>query len=292
MKKLILKLLTIVVVTGIVFTSCENNNSDDLSTTSQSITEDQTIALVEADDVTDEIDNIVDDIVNEDFNIVAKDESSKNEEEEKLGRPNCLTKTIVLEGKSKTVTLDFGEGCELQNGHVLSGKIIMNYIFDKEAITTTIAKTFDNFFFNEVAVEGQNVIERTKRNDNGNTASVKTINVTLTWLDGKTVSRTGTRTREWLEGKDTKTWGDNVFVITGNVTTTFDSGEVFTSKIIEPLRREMACRFIVSGTVEISKGEKKGTLNYGDGTCDNKAIFISTAGEEKEITLRKRKMEK
>lgn len=292
MKKSILNLLTIIVVSGAVFTSCENTNSDDLEGTLQSITEDQTIALVEADDVADEIDSIVDDIVNEDFNLSAKDELSKNEESEKYVKPDCLVKTVVFEGKSKTITLDFGEGCELQNGHIISGIIVISYIFDMDAKTMTITKTFENFFFNEVVVEGENVTERTWKNENGNTASIKTINVTLTWLDGKTATRTGIRTREWLEGKETKTWGDNVYSIKGNITTTFDNGEVFTSIIVEPLRREMTCRFIVSGTVEIFKGERNGTLNFGDGSCDDKATFTNTDGEVTDITLRKRIMEK
>jgi len=75
------------------------------------------------------------------------------------------------------------------------------------------------------------------------------------------------------------------------VTTTFRDGTIFTSTIStdKPLRREMACRFIVSGVVQISKGDRQGTFDYGDGTCDNKATFTNSKDEVKEITLRKRK---
>jgi hypothetical protein len=165
----------------------------------------------------------------------------------------------------------------------------MSYIFDRDARSVTITKTFQNFSFNDVTVTGKNIIVKTWRNSDGNIQSVKTIAVTLKWLDGKTAERTGIKTREWVEGKGTRTWGDNVFLITGNVTTTFENGTVFTSEIIVPLRREMACRFIVSGVVEISKGNRQGTLDYGDGTCDNKATFTPLEGVVKEITLRRRK---
>lgn len=289
MKNSVLKLVTIFVVSAFIFSSCEDSVSEEIILTAGLITEDEAIAIVESDDIADEIDNVVDDVLAEDFGLVSKEDASKNDDANKYGRPECLTKTIVLEGKSKTVTLDFGEGCELPNGHILSGKIVMSYIFDLEAKSITITKSFQDFFFNDVALEGENTILKTWKNSEGNTQSVKNINVTLTWSDGETAKRVGTRTREWLEGKDTKTWGDNVFSITGNVTTTFKNGTVFTSEIIEPLRREMACRFIVSGTKEISKGERQGTLDYGDGSCDNTATFINLDGEVKEITLRKRK---
>lgn len=284
MKKL--RLLMIFVTSALIFIACENGDSIDETA---SISEDDTIALVEADDIADEIDNVVDDILAEDFGIAGKEEASKSGDAKWYGRPECLTKTIVWRGDSKSVTLDFGDGCELPNGHILSGQIEMSYIFDLNANSITIAREFKDFFFNDVAVEGVNTIVKTWKNYKGNIQSEKTIDVTLIWPDGHTATRNGTRTREWLEGKETKTWGDNVFLISGNVTTTFKNGIVFTSKIIEPLRREMACRFILSGTVEISKGDRQGTLDYGNGTCDNKATFTNMEKKVKEITLRKRK---
>ena len=80
-----------------------------------------------------------------------------------------------------------------------------------------------------------------------------------------------------------------MFLITGDWTSTFKDGTVFSSKITQALRREMSCRFAVSGTIEIDRGDTVGLLNFGDGTCDNLAIFTDSEGEETEITLRKRK---
>jgi len=42
----------------------------------------------------------------------------------------------------------------------------------------------------------------------------------------------------------------------------------------------------VSGIVELHKNEHSGTLDFGDGSCDNKAMFPTEAGDEIEITLR------
>lgn len=286
MYNLKLKLFLVFIFSSFVFTSCEDANSIEDSTVA--LTEDQAIALIESEDISDEVDNIVDDFLNEDFHLVSKDEASKDEEANKGGRPECVIKTVVTDGVSKTVTFDFGDSCTLPNEHVISGKIIMSFVFDLDAKTTTIIQTFEDFTFNEISVVGENIIVRTKENENGNPQSVKSINVNLTWPDGETVTKTGTKIREFIEGFDTKTWGDNVFLISGGWEVTLKDGTVFSSIIINNLRREMACRFIVSGTVNIVNAEKVGTLDFGDGNCDNIATFTNAEGIVTEIVLRKR----
>lgn len=277
-------------VSGLVFTSCEDSNSVDILEVPEAISEEETIALVESDDIADEVDNIVDDFLIEDLSLGNKTEASREDGDKHGGMPDCVTKTIVLTNTTKMVTLDFGEGCELPNGHVLAGKIIMSYSFDLEMQIITIAQTFEDFSFNEVKVTGENTFVRIRENEKGNPQSTKSINVTLTWPDGEFMSRVGEKTREWIEGYDTRTWGDNVYLITGNWTNTFKDGTIFSATITEPLRREMSCRYIVSGIVEFVKGDATGSLNFGDGTCDNLAIYTNAEGVETEIVLRRRGM--
>jgi len=286
LQSLKLNLIITLLIASMSFIACEEANSIDETTAA--ITEDQTIALVESDDISDEVDNIVDDFLSEEFAVANKNETSKIELNSTGGRPECVTKTIVLAGASKTVTLDFGDGCTMPNEHILTGKIIMSFMFDKASKTTTITQSFEGFTFNSIAVTGENTIVRTKENENGNPQSVKTINVTLTWPDGETATKTGTKTREFIEGYDTKTWGDNVFLISGNWNCTFKNGTVFSSNITTNLRREMACRFLVSGTIDIVKAKRVGTIDFGDGTCDNIATFTDSEGNIKEITLKHR----
>lgn len=289
MKKLNLKLVLVYLVTVLFFVNCENNSSEIVVDT-ESISEEEAIALIESDDISDEVSNIVDDILGIESSIGYKDDASKSPEESHHGGiPDCATKTVEEGETSKTVTVDFGEGCELPNGHILSGKIIVIKTHDEEGGTGTITHTFDGFFFNDVSVQGENTIVRVQENENGNPQSAKTINVLHTWPGGEFNSRVGTKVREWIEGQRTTTWGDNVFLITGDWTSTFKDGTVFSSEITQALRREMSCRFTVSGTIEIDRGDTVGLLNFGDGTCDNLAIFTDSEGEETEITLRKRK---
>ena len=50
------------------------------------------------------------------------------------------------------------------------------------------------------------------------------------------------------------------------------------------LRREMSCRFLVSGTLDIEGSVASYSLDFGDGACDD--IAVATIGErEQEIKL-------
>ena len=269
------------VVSSFLFTSCNDNSSIDLS---EAISADEAVTLVEIDDVSDEVNNVIDDLFVENEDLGSRS-GTESKTEDLLP---CVTKTIVLTTTTKTVTLDFGDSCELPNGTILSGKIILSHAIDMDAESLIITHTFENFYFNDISVEGGNTIVRVRENENGNPQSTITFGTTLTWPDGVYAVREGIKVREWVEGYDTRTFGDNVFLITGNWTATFKDGTVYSSTIIEPLRREMACRFIVSGIVEIQKQDRNGILNFGDGNCDNTAIFTNEEGEEIEIILRGR----
>ncbi|REE82975.1 hypothetical protein BX611_0252 [Lutibacter oceani] len=273
---------------SILFISCEKNDSINISEVEESITQEEAIALVEAEDITVELDALIDDFFIDDFLTDSKSTVAKSDENNHGFIPDCAIRTVVESGTSKIVTLDFGEGCQLPNGTILAGKIIMSYVYEMEPSTILITHTFDGFSFNNILVEGENIINKTRENNIGNPESTKTISIKITWPDGEFISKRGTKTREWIAGYDTKNWGDDVFLITGSGTNIFKDGTECSVTIIEPLRKEMSCRFIVSGIMEISKGDRSGVLNFGDGTCDNIAVFTDNEGIETEIVLKKR----
>ena len=201
--------------------------------------------------------------------------------------PDCVTITTVVTDTTREKTIDFGEGCELPTGNVLSGIIYLSYALDMEAASKTIALSLENFTFNGVAIEGGADILRVRSNDNGNPQGTSNASFTATWPDGATASFTGTRTREWIEGFGSGFWGDIVFLITGKRTYTGRLGNVYEKEVITPLRRELACRFIVSGVLNISRNENTASLDFGDGTCDAKGVLTYPDGTEQEIFLRR-----
>ncbi|MBW1294239.1 hypothetical protein [Aquimarina litoralis] len=200
--------------------------------------------------------------------------------------PDCATVTIVLTDTTKNVTIDFGtEGCEVRSGHIIKGKILMSYELDVEAMSLVINYSLEDFFIDDNQFEGSRTITRLKSNQNGNPEYSMELNLTVTFADGTQASRTGSKTREWIEGAFNGNWGDNVFLINGAWQTNFANGNMHSTTITTPLRREASCRFLVSGVVELVRTNYSGTLDYGDGSCDNQALFTNSEGEEREILL-------
>ena len=199
--------------------------------------------------------------------------------------PDCVTITAVIVQNMKTVTLDFGDGCELRNGNFVSGKIILEYERDPEAATKMITYSFEDFYFNRKNIEGGGSILRERSNENGNPQSTKTFDITITWPDNTFANKNGMKVREMIEGQDTLAWGDNVFLITGNWMFTKKDGTKLSAEVVEALRRELACKFLVSGIIKLTKNENSAVLSYGDGECDDLATVSINGGESREINL-------
>ncbi len=200
--------------------------------------------------------------------------------------PDCAIVTVELTSTSKNVMIDFGaDGCEVRSGHIVRGKILMSYELTIEAMSLEINYSLENFFIDDVQFDGSRTITRLKSNENGNPQYSMNFDFAVTFADGTQASRTGAKTREWVEGAFNDNWGDNVFLINGSWETNFANGNAHNTTITTPLRREASCRFLISGTIELVRTNFSGTLDYGDGSCDNKALFTNTDGEEREILL-------
>ncbi|MHA7059887.1 hypothetical protein ACWGOQ_0021850 [Aquimarina sp. M1] len=215
------------------------------------------------------------------------------EDEERIAKngnirflPDCAAVTTVLTGTIKNVTIDFGtEGCEIRSGHLVKGKIFMSYELNVEAMSLVINYGVEDFFIDDIQFAGSRTLTRLKSNDNGNPEYSMNLDFTVTFADGKQASRTGSKTREWIEGVFNGNWGDNVFLITGSWQTNYANGNTNSATITTPLRREASCRFLVSGVVGLVRTNFTGSLDYGDGTCDNNAIFTNADGEERALFL-------
>jgi len=272
----------LMLMAALTMVSCNKDESPEI------IVEDQTfeVAELKASDeselISEEINSIAEDVYTAD-EVLATSKFSYNSD----FLPDCVTITTVVTSTTKERTIDFGAGCELPNGNILSGIIYLSYLKDMELATKTLSLSLENFTFNGVAIEGSASIERMRANENGNPQSVANSNFNAVWPDESTASFSGTRTREWIEGFSTGFWGDNVYLITGNGTFTGKMGNVFSKETLTPLRRELSCRFIVSGILQISRNDATASLDFGDGSCDAKGILTYPDGTSKEIFLRR-----
>lgn len=272
---LLLKIVALFAV--ILFASCSKDNND--TTSAFTATDVATNAKI------DQISNDVSDIIDDQY-----------AEQNPTGRPNlsietvllppCAIVTTTLTSTTWTKTINFGTtGCAMPNGAILRGVITISGSLNYTLQNYVISYTFVNFYHNDVLVQGNRTVTRSFHSTTYQTAihpvNVMDMNMTFT-IQGNVHTRVGTRTRECVEGFDTRPiLIDNVYVVTGAWTTTFPNGIVHSNEIssIHPLRIRMNCNYrIVSGIVNITRPNHTAILDYGTGTCDNIATISIDGG--------------
>jgi len=286
MKSKILLFATLLSIT--FFIGC-NNESVNVAATSNTITADETVVNAEIDATVDDLS-----IIAEDQFDMQKSSAAKTSAGMKSMLPPCAIVTAVLTNDTWTRTIDFGtEGCAMPNGNILKGKIIISFSKNFTTPIRTITYKLEGFYHNDKLIEGSKTITHELKNSDLladiHPVTTHSIDVKVTFPDGKIYTRIGTRVREMVEGFATMTnWEDNVFNVWGYHITTFPNGSKYTCTIKTPLLIKMSCKmpFPVSGVVEIVKNEAKATLDYGNGDCD-KLATITLNGVSKEIVLRK-----
>ncbi|MCD2257618.1 hypothetical protein [Psychroserpens luteolus] len=265
------------VVLGLTFTSCSNEDT---------VTEEEQDVEISEVRLSSDIDtaaNVIGDII-----IGAYEEEESNTLDrtaQQSGLPDCVTITIVAQQGFREVTIDFGnEGC-IVHGHLLKGQIVFSYTRDTEAQEVLITYNLIDFFFDAKNILGSKTLLKQLSNNNGNPQFTHTLDLTVIWPNGAQASREGLKVKEWIEGFGSGVWSDNVFEITGNWTTTFVNGNMHTYEVLTPLRREVICFYFVSGSVDVQRTNFGGTFDYGNGDCDNQATFTTNNGNVIDVTL-------
>lgn len=185
-------------------------------------------------------------------------------------------------GQTVTKTIDFGSGCTLNSGNVVSGRIIITFVFQPDAPSHTINYSFVNFFHNGIEFNGDRTFTRimisTTANPILHPQVTMTMQMTATLPDGRVYTRVGTRVREIVEGYGNEIIADNIYKVTGSWVTTTPTGATQNSTITTPLIIKMSCiavykPLIVAGVLTIVRNDISSTLDFGDGACDNLAVF-------------------
>lgn len=181
----------------------------------------------------------------------------------------------------KTFTVDFGStNCLCSDGRLRRGKVIVNLSNKYRDSATVIAVALDQYYVNDYHIEGTKTI--TNLGHVGTFGTGHHLKYSVIVSNGKVTPPTGnpifwnsTRTREWIEGESTTwpNWMDDVYLIDGTANGTDANGNTFSVAITAPLRIALSCRWIESGTVEITPaGLATRTVDFGNGTvCDNEA---------------------
>jgi hypothetical protein len=270
------RVFSVLIVIGMI-SSCSNNDTD-----TQIENESEALLEIKRSAELDQMDSVFEDLIIDAFEQEEMDVAGRGTYVSSI--PDCVTISIVAQQNYRQITLDFGEGCIIQD-HLLSGQIVCDYTRNPEAQQIEINYNLVDFFFDYKSVMGSRSILRELSNENGNPQLTHTLDITVIWPNGVQASREGTRVREWVEGFGTGIFSDNVFEITGNWTANFVNGNTHTYEVLTPLRREFVCVYFVSGSIDVERTNFGGVLDYGIGDCDNQASFTFNNGTEIDIVL-------
>ncbi len=261
-------ILTTLIITAVVLSSCRRNRDSTLSSSNNAL----------AESMFDDVYKQIDDAASQEDSLTSK-----------TGTYNLITSqcaTVTLEPVNigdqwpKRLTIDFGTtNCTGSDGKVRSGKIICEFTGLYREQGTMITTTLDNYHVNGNLVEGTHIVTNEGRNsDNNIYFSIDVIGAEVVTPDG-TISWTSSRTRTWVEGEETTFWTDgipgitdDVYEIEGNATGVNIEGNAFSVVVTEALRVQIGCRWVTKGKLELTpQNLSTRTVDYGDGNCDNQA---------------------
>ncbi len=228
------------------------------------------------------------------INTSADDNDIRSPQELDSILPVCAVVTIDTSNSIRTITIDFGTTpckCDNWDGKYREGKIIASWTGLYRDSATVITFTTENYFagYDPTALnkfEYLKTVTNMGHNANGNLHyAVNVITAIVTLPDGKTITWTSQRDREWIAGESTLLAFDDQYSITGAASGTDRNGNPFTVTITNALIVKLFCPWISQGTLDITHGNlPTAILDYGNGECDNEAN-ITINGNTTTITL-------
>ena len=264
------------------FTSC---NKNDLADNTESLAA-QNLNIAEIED--------------DNTQIMADQAESEGEVNLRLSQPADNSEVDLISGcaivtrdtlsNPRMITIDFGSGCTNRFGVTRKGKIIITYTGRYRATGTVVHIVSENYYVNENKVEIDRTVTNQGPNTNGNLVFTVESSRKVTFTDGSTSSSTANKIREWLEGADTpRDFSDDVYKVTGTGTHISKRGIQYDATTLTPLIRKVSCHQFVRGQVRIVRQgdrDRFGTIDFGNGECDDVATVTLDNGRTYTINLR------
>jgi hypothetical protein len=175
-----------------------------------------------------------------------------------------------------TVAINFGTGCTGLDGITRAGTV--TYVFSGPIFLpgSMASATFINYTVNGYQLAGTYSITNTST---GGALSFVTSVVSgkVTFPDARFYTYAGTRTVTQTAGIGTLTLLDDSYSVTGVHLFGNSSGASLADSVTTPLVWPVTCNHIVSGIIGFTYTDGttslKGTLDYGNGTCDSTATI-------------------
>ncbi len=226
----------------------------------------------------------------------ANDQVSTTNGRVAMGKDHSLIRCaeITHDTENKTITIDFGDGCEGPGGKIRSGKIIITYTDRKYVPGAIWVYTLENYTVNGIALEGT----KTLTNVTGEESDYLSFNKVLeggkaTWPDGTFATREVNKTFTWIREPLPI---DDEFHVEGEASGVTKNGVAYQMDIVSKLIYKRKCRragvhIAVQGLKSIVKGDSEVLIDFGDGECDN-LVTITKEGESQVVDLTDKRRDK
>ena len=187
---------------------------------------------------------------------------------------SCPSDTVIGASQNypRIMVLDWGTGCtDPVDGKVRKGKVTCTLSGPWDSVGAVITCSLDSYFVSGIRYEGTVTLTRT-----GPDSFHKVVtNGKCTKSSGNpwTILFASTHDITFTSGS-TNSSQDQIVTITGTNSGTDRNGTTWTSTITTPIVRDLNCTWITKGVVELTPdGKPTRTIDFGDGTCDNKATI-------------------
>ena len=205
--------------------------------------------------------------------------------------PECAEVTHDYE--NMTITIDFGDDCELRNGKEVSGVIFITYTDRKWTPGAIITTTLQNFMIDGKLIEGTRVLENISASFEDNpTFHITLTGGKITFEDGTFATREADRTVMWVRANNPL--NDEFHVLEGSTAEGVNvEGLEYSIMVVETIVYKNLCneemiKAPVSGVKQVIKGDKEYVIDFGDGECDT-LVTITSDGETWTVELKRRK---
>jgi hypothetical protein len=210
------------------------------------------------------------------------DNISSTEEGIRENEIGCID-TIIVDTLSnpRTVLIDFGtDDCVGEDGRIRKGQIFVTYSGRYREEGSVISINPISYTVNGYQLAGNKTISNLGEDINGHIHYSIVVDGSITAPGNAwTAQWNSNRIRTWVEGESTLTIWDDAYLISGTASGINRNDIPYTINIVNPLRAEIGCRWIVSGTMTLTPdGYDTRTIDFGNGECNN-GITVTVNGE-------------
>lgn len=183
----------------------------------------------------------------------------------------------------KVITVDFGTGCTDNDGKFKAGKVTLtfNKIWEPNS---EVSIQYDNYKEDGASLSGKFTLQN-QSTANAGVFTFLAQDIKASDANGYTLAYDATQIFTQTAGHSTWWDGsDDVYDITGSINAVLTNGETVDWTIQTPLVKANNCFWVSKGTGVLDINGLPATVDYGDGTCDNKAT-VTVNGQTYQITL-------